>query len=295
MGQTLTHIRYLRLSTVYPHLRGADLCVRTRRSSASGVSPPAWGRHILLASRLPSQGCIPTCVGQTYAADLNRELIKVYPHLRGADSGCLRQHSHHPGVSPPAWGRLELMCAANNIRGCIPTCVGQTSESISKCRVSSVYPHLRGADKGKVALSGYGDGVSPPAWGRLHHPQVCHAITRCIPTCVGQTSQLQVPACAMTVYPHLRGADLRRHLGIEAGSGVSPPAWGRHIIRCLELYSERCIPTCVGQTLAGVTPAVSEAVYPHLRGADSPCICQLAFAGGVSPPAWGRRNCILFD
>ena len=91
----------------------------------------------------------------------------------------------------------------------------------------------------------------------------------CIPTCVGQTKVLNYELSHEGVYPHLRGADTWERNPAPLKVGVSPPAWGRRNKVAEAWYLDRCIPTCVGQT-----------VPPNLRLQDSP---------GVSPPAWGRR------
>ena len=53
----------------------------------------------------PCPGCIPTCVGQTIGNIMRTVILKVYPHLRGADVIIQRCAYGRIGVSPPAWGR----------------------------------------------------------------------------------------------------------------------------------------------------------------------------------------------
>ena len=90
-----------------------------------------------------------------------------------------------------------------------------------------VYPHLRGADVRFHSSCQNASGVSPPAWGRRLRFEDEEGWYRCIPTCVGQTFLLTIIRINMTVYPHLRGADLAAAFGIPQTRGVSPPAWGR--------------------------------------------------------------------
>ena len=95
----------------------------------------------------------------------------------------------------------------------------------------------------------------------------------------------------LRVYPHLRGADRIRY-GSDLGySGVSPPAWGRQHLQTRACTSKRCIPTCVGQTYCNRSDRFGYRVYPHLRGADQDVLAGSKVGIGVSPPAWGRRQC----
>ena len=96
------------IHTVHPHMRGADL------------------PGVVILDHLPR--FIPTCVGQT---------------LREGKS-----ESEIAGSSPHAWGRHPGRILENADRRFIPTCVGQTSVTTVLCAMSSVHPHMRGADSG---------------------------------------------------------------------------------------------------------------------------------------------------
>ena len=288
MGQTHQCTGNISDQEVYPHLRGADAQIRLAGYFYDGVSPPAWGRRHIPPYGSNQVGCIPTCVGQTCDRGRSYSLARVYPHLRGADQRKDRAMEAKAGVSPPAWGRPPERVYWQLHARCIPTCVGQTSFHLPPQGIFVVYPHLRGADLGVSECEDHVGGVSPPAWGRLPGSEGSVTTFRCIPTCVGQTSQLQVPAYAMTVYPHLRGADARSPAFHRSSSGVSPPAWGRLHIRRLCVVENRCIPTCVGQTERSAAGGSLCRVYPHLRGADTFSPLPASRVGGVSPPAWGR-------
>ena len=132
---------------VYPHLRGADFKHKYRAMDMPGVSPPAWGRPSLRYRDHTIAWCIPTCVGQTGSIQTESIQTPVYPHLRGADRGGEELSISELGVSPPAWGRLQVNTILHRYPGCIPTCVGQTSTTGFPVSNSGVYPHLRGADR----------------------------------------------------------------------------------------------------------------------------------------------------
>ncbi len=171
---------------------------------------------------------------------------------------------------------------------CIPTCVGQTLNSLLDLYHLSVYPHLRGADNAPPDRISVVMGVSPPAWGRLTLIGITNRILRCIPTCVGQTKRLIPESIYSWVYPHLRGADFMTCSIVSCISGVSPPAWGRQSTKRSSWSLRGCIPTCVGQTQSGWFARLYAWVYPHLRGADAMARAMARALWGVSPPAWGR-------
>ncbi len=158
-----------------------------------------------------------------------------------------------------------------------------------------VYPHLRGADIIFHLQDCLFDGVSPPAWGRQTCAFFSGVWRRCIPTCVGQTVSAPSGIPPTMVYPHLRGADWRMKLRVSRTRGVSPPAWGRQPTTITVHVPLGCIPTCVGQTMSYVLLCETSRVYPHLRGADRIYYNGNAQMVGVSPPAWGRRNALVFE
>ena len=146
VGQTPGSSCFSIAHKVYPHLRGADTVNHDLITHHTGVSPPAWGRPELPEGGYDGVRCIPTCVGQTVWAKRSAVLVRVYPHLRGADDCLHLLELCCIGVSPPAWGRQLPETDPYWFRRCIPTCVGQTAPVGVISRKIGVYPHLRGAD-----------------------------------------------------------------------------------------------------------------------------------------------------
>ena len=260
---------------VYPHLRGAAGRDADLRSSCRGISPPAWGSPTCIEYPFSCAGYIPTCVG------LARQRLSA-----------ARQEM---GISPPAWGSLSLNEVQPVQYGYIPTCVGQPKASCIRVRMTSVYPHLRGAAIFVDRMQSVGPGISPPAWGSPNNCARTETLSGYIPTCVGQPLHLRHSPRSQWVYPHLRGAAVIRGRAEYVQVGISPPAWGSPPARRRRMSMSGYIPTCVGQPEFLLKLVCLKQVYPHLRGAAMPGYWKADGFGGISPPAWGSPELDLLD
>ena len=189
-------------------MRGADYYTGPYGAGCTGSSPRAWGRFLRRVRHANRNRFIPTCVGQIPAAR--------------------RRSSSTDGSSPHAWGRFLPAAQTFFPLRFIPTCVGQicrndalmalyggsSPHAWGRCRprtetapMSTVHPHVRGAD-------------------------VCGS------------SQ---PPKAIAVHPHVRGADELNIWPRRCDHGSSPRAWGRFLAENDDMREQRFIPTCVGQ------------------------------------------------
>ena len=159
------------------------------------------------------------------------------------------------GSSPHAWGILLYLSPVSACLRFIPTCVGNTYDSVFILCEISVHPHMRG---------------EYDCWFKE-----ISVLTRFIPTCVGNTCRLSHRCRRYSVHPHMRG-----EYGISlclscCSDGSSPHAWGILSLSIRALIQQRFIPTCVGNTSGFRTP-------PN----ESP---------GSSPHAWGiQRLSVLY-
>ena len=240
---------------------------------------------------------IPTCVGQTVPARQSEPQSPVHPHVRGADPLTLSELLGEGGSSPRAWGRHLAHRVCRRHGRFIPTCVGQTLTRKSLLPLATVHPHVRGADALVTSPTCCASGSSPRAWGRRCAWKHKAPQRRFIPTCVGQTHQRPIFVERERVHPHVRGADhfARRSFALAVGS--SPRAWGRPADLLLDGPRPRFIPTCVGQTWSTAGLRASNAVHPHVRGADQYALADYSPPAGSSPRAWGRpeirfRRCV---
>ena len=109
-----------------------------------GSSPRVWGIQwmcffVLIVSRF-----IPTCVGNTFNCYTVDGCKAVHPHVCGE---YIRHHiprHRGRGSSPRVWGiRRDLILQPLDLRF-IPTCVGNTYNSIINHFLLSVHPHVCG-------------------------------------------------------------------------------------------------------------------------------------------------------
>ena len=109
-------------------------------------------------------------------------------------------------------------------------------------------------------------GSSPREWGTLaaRHPHA--AITRFIPTRVGNTTLLCAGNATSAVHPHASGEHTGTRPSDVLNDGSSPREWGTLAEEVAEVWLERFIPTRVGNTAKPKATPTSKAVHPHASG-----------------------------
>ena len=219
-----------------------------------GSSPRAWGIPPRSAAVTGSNRFIPTCVGNTSAAESTAWGKAVHPHVRG-EYVC-------PASAPKAWW--------------------------------TVHPHVRGEYDGIERTANGVDGSSPRAWGIHYKLASLRMGERFIPTCVGNTAGPQEPFASHPVHPHVRGEYPLPWPRLWPLVGSSPRAWGIPPTARGRHYEQRFIPTCVGNTPSLPTVANDSPVHPHVRGEYSVWPAYSTTGNGSSPRAWGilRTNFI---
>ena len=129
---------------VHPHVRGEHMSPCAARMQTSGSSPRAWGTRMVWQVDRFCCRFIPTCVGNTTGSTGRRPSGTVHPHVRGEHSYMRRHLRTSAGSSPRAWGTHHLAVRGGAVCRFIPTCVGNTSDTIRTEPSSSVHPHVRG-------------------------------------------------------------------------------------------------------------------------------------------------------
>ena len=111
---------------VHPHMRGEYMRWAAAIMVTGGSSPHAWGIPVWPLAARGAFRFIPTCVGNTFCANVGRQNGAVHPHMRGEYYVVSVQNRLLNGSSPHAWG---IRCPSHQARPCcrfIPTCVGNT-------------------------------------------------------------------------------------------------------------------------------------------------------------------------
>ena len=114
------------------------------------------------------------------------------------------------------------------------------------------------------------DGSSPRAWGIRDRTAFAPKVWRFIPTCVGNTIDVEISVFIESVHPHVRGEYGAAEVEIAVYRGSSPRAWGIHA--SLRRGANR------------VT------VHPHVRGEYVETHVFVLYNDGSSPRAWGIQT-----
>ena len=291
----------------HPHVCGAYAFFSGRNVGADELSPRAWGLHYPLRPGRPGCGAIPTHVGLTRPHRPDRLGFTSYPHVCGAYHEMIRVWIKNHELSPRAWGLLAYCSLAAAIRGAIPTCVGLTQEPAPIERVSTSYPHVRGAYhdfprrvmmtrshphvRGAYTITRVREHVpvepSPRVWGLRKRAAAVVRERGAIPTYVGLTFRGAPRRRVRRSHPHVRGAYSAWPSRLCSGQELSPRAWGLLLARIFSGWRRRAIPTCVGLTRQTDACGHPHPSHPHVRGAyQMACVCH-RLPPELSPRAWG--------
>ncbi len=213
---------------VPPHARGEHGGMDPMTGSTSGSSPRTWGTRPL------SRGLSgPTT---------------VHPHARGEHDWSLCWQSKRRGSSPRTWGTPSVNFRAEQLPRFIPTHVGNTPTPACGKSAKAVHPHARGEHQPNRDRHRLLSGSSPRTWGTRTSSAVMAALTRFIPTHVGNTPRACRSGCDVPVHPHARGEHALSTAIRWSRIGSSPRTWGT-LQGCTGTPGQpRFIPTHVGNT-----------------------------------------------
>ena len=156
-----------------------------------------------------------------------------------------------PGSSPHAWGRHALEKIIDGL--------------------NSVHPHMRGADSISTDRRLRIRRFIPTCVGQTGRVKLPAAdVGRFIPTCVGQTF-VQIEFHALTpVHPHMRGADLHAQPMLIDPQRFIPTCVGQTAMSPSKSYqSTGSSPHAWGRRWFGLSKRSLRPVHPHMRGADA--------------------------
>ncbi len=174
-------------------------------SSAPGLSPLARGTLTAWYAESHPERFIPAGAGNTEASNIWWTKRTVYPRWRGEH--CTRRvlATGHPGLSPLARGTriCQRLCGAVN--RFIPAGAGNTTPATCFASRSAVYPRWRGEHKARNFYSALDPGLSPLARGTQCGRFRGIVRRRFIPAGAGNTTNRDLSAVSLPVYPRWRG------------------------------------------------------------------------------------------
>ncbi len=158
--------------------------------------------------------------------------------------------SSAPGLSPLARGTriCQRLCGAVN--RFIPAGAGNTTPATCFASRSAVYPRWRGEHKARNFYSALDPGLSPLARGTLTVAPLRVGDGRFIPAGAGNTTNRDLSAVSLPVYPRWRGEHIIRKSIYILSVGLSPLARGTQLRMLPELRGQRFIPAGAGNTLS---------------------------------------------
>ncbi len=276
--------------SVHPHARGEQMLGQIDNHGCSGSSPRTWGTDFILLIWSCRLRFIPTHVGNSTEAGLQRHSESVHPHARGEQTQCLNRGGFSPGSSPRTWGTGQEVSPLAPDHRFIPTHVGNRSAVASRSRFAPVHPHARGEQVCRPDGSSHGGGSSPRTWGTVERGATRIVIGRFIPTHVGNSCTIHAAPPPRSVHPHARGEQVLCEQPISLASGSSPRTWGTEGLQSLSQKCARFIPTHVGNRIATGRLESARSVHPHARG-EQVARKQKKFCPiGSSPRTWGTVN-----
>ena len=132
------------------------------------------------------------------------------------------------------------------------------------------------------------DGSSPRMWGKHRLKLLQTRCMRFIPTHVGKTFAVAVPAAVVAVHPHACGENSWTRTAPLPDDGSSPRMWGKHFGQLLSGFVQRFIPTHVGKTFTTHSGTFLTPVHPQACGENLFSFIQCLPQFGSSPRMWGK-------
>ena len=157
------------------------------------------------------QRFIPTRVGNTLQGGSPPRRATVHPHASGEHTTPGSTAASPSGSSPREWGTQQAEDGQVVVARFIPTRVGNTATR-TLCEPSTpVHPHASGEHTAATNLGCMRNGSSPREWGTRGAIWRWRAISRFIPTRVGNTL-LTIACCLLSaVHPHASGEHGKRY------------------------------------------------------------------------------------
>ncbi len=158
--------------------------------------------------------------------------------------------SSAPGLSPLARGTLYAASFSDRSSRFIPAGAGNTDLPAPLRGGKPVYPRWRGEHYASHLLRQPFGGLSPLARGTLTVAPLRVGDGRFIPAGAGNTTNRDLSAVSLPVYPRWRGEHIIRKSIYILSVGLSPLARGTQLRMLPELRGQRFIPAGAGNTLS---------------------------------------------
>ena len=96
--------------------------------------------------------------------------------------------------------------------------------------------------------------------------------------------------CSKTLYPRIRGEDVRPATMVRVPGALSPHTRGRRDEASTLLFQHRFIPAYAGKTFTVNVSGSCPTLYPRIRGEDNSCHSRQRAYAALSPHTRGRHQ-----
>ncbi len=190
-----------------------------------------------------------------------------------------------PGSSPHARETLRHPADAPGVNRLIPACAGNTSRPPTACSLRSAHPRMRGKHQERECEASATAGSSPHARETRQLRSRRSDGLRLIPACAGNTQSPPQARRTPSAHPRMRGKHLVIVVADHVEPGSSPHA--RETLDNLKdnLWPERLIPACAGNTGSRARCDRGQSAHPRMRGKHARLIPRMNCPCGSSPHA----------
>ncbi len=148
----------------------------------------------------------------------------------------------------------------------IPTHVGNRKPADAETPRPAVHPHACGEQLLSCTKFLFMYGSSPRMWGTVRRAASHRAVSRFIPTHVGNRPSVKTSLVISAVHPHACGEQRRYKFALSFSNGSSPRMWGTGYAAYAFMNTVRFIPTHVGNSCVSEGCHAMNSVHPHACG-----------------------------
>ena len=255
-----------------------------------GSSPRVRGTQLLVGYRVPEEGIIPACAGNTGLKRMKASASRDHPRVCGEHDGRDVLQNRRKGSSPRVRGTHVHERCVRQFGGIIPACAGNTISDNASGRRTRDHPRVCGEHPVHRRGILFFRGSSPRVRGTQQTIGHDHHHARIIPACAGNTWFSGMCISGGGDHPRVCG----EHVGGDAehggGLGSSPRVRGTPEHFAGGHYRERIIPACAGNTTSSRMTIRPVGDHPRVCGEHDDGHLGHRPVEGSSPRVRGTRR-----
>ena len=273
----------------HPRSRGENVDDVHIHDVQQGSSPLTRGKPPRPPRPANLCGLIPAHAGKTLRRSRRRIRRRAHPRSRGENSAWTGPQARGWGSSPLTRGKLNIMDAAEDVKGLIPAHAGKTVCLGVDLATDRAHPRSRGENLEVAGHEFNFGGSSPLTRGKPLVGAQGLARVGLIPAHAGKTTGRSAGPCARGAHPRSRGEN---HTGRWAGRGLqgsSPLTRGKLLPALISETAGGLIPAHAGKTGSVELICFVWSAHPRSRGENGWWASDDNTRRGSSPLTRGKR------